>query len=337
MKDHELQSLERAEKLADQLEKNPILRKMREDEAAENLSKRQAAAARIADLRLDLEATRILQTEIDSAVLNLAELDKQRAELADEIGRKRYFRATERGGIEAAIQHEEAALLDCYDRRIDEAITFFREHREFLLKKSIVEQERHGKPDIFTESKEVTVFSNYESIRRALTYCLAAIAALETMKLAPSPDLDRIEALRREIPDTDELREYNGEKATSRDDPPGPGLLSALRRASDSYTDAVVDSVLEKAKKILAPKRKAPKVAPTNTTTKQAVSRHGQRLSNNAYRGQLAATPDQAAFQAGYLGGAELARRIDGGEGSGPGGIACGLFRGEGMGGRFPV
>ena len=166
-------------------------------------------------------------------VSNLAELDAKRAELTAEIGRKRYFRATERTGIELEIAAQEAELLKCYNPAIDEAIKFLQDYRETLLKKSIVEQERHGKRNIGTDMKEIAIFSNCDSIKSALAYCLAGIKELESMKLLAVPDTDRIEALRDNIPNADELREYTKIKNLDVDE--GPGMIAVAKRATENY------------------------------------------------------------------------------------------------------
>ena len=71
MKEHEQKEFERLKKLADELEKNPITIKQRAEEAAAILAQRNAAAAKIEDLNLDMEATRIIQKEIDELTLKL--------------------------------------------------------------------------------------------------------------------------------------------------------------------------------------------------------------------------------------------------------------------------
>jgi hypothetical protein len=255
MKEDTREALVKIERLAAEIERNPFTAKLRADEAAETLSKRQAAAAKIADLQIDMEATGILQREIDGMVERLAVMDSGRKELQARIAATRGTFARERLNIEGEINQQQKILLSCYNPAIDEAEKFFRDLWESLLTKSINKQERHGPVDIFTEKKEITTYSNCGAIKNALCYCQLAIAELQSMKLAPDLDAKRIEALRKGIPDADELQEYGGEKDMDHDEPPGPGFLSAIRRATESNLDFVIGQLHEKAQKILAPKR----------------------------------------------------------------------------------
>jgi len=201
MKEHERTTLEKAEKLAAELEKSPMLRKLREDEAAETLAKRKAAAARIEDLRGDLEATRYLEKEISDMTASLGELDKQRAKLVEEIGQKRYFRATERAGIEGAIRHEDEILLTSYPPEIDAGIEFFRNKLDELRGPGKISVNRIGaERNIFTERVTTRAENNVDAINEALQYCMDAIKTLEAMKLCPAVDLSGIEALKAGIP-----------------------------------------------------------------------------------------------------------------------------------------
>ena len=81
MKEHEQKEFERLQKLADEMEKSPLTKKIRADEAAAILAQRTAAAERIKDLRLDLEATRVIEKEIADLKFKLAVIDTERAEI----------------------------------------------------------------------------------------------------------------------------------------------------------------------------------------------------------------------------------------------------------------
>lgn len=246
MKEHEEKVIEKAEALTAELERIPALKVFRAQEAADKLERRKAAAARIADLRLDMEATGVLQREIDGMVEKLAEVEKERKALLQEIGNRKAIYYGEKLQIETAIRRQEGVLLESYDTAIDAAEKFFRDTWENLLKKSVVEQERHGKKDLRTETIPVSVFSNYENIKKALIYCRAAIDALGKMKLEPEPNPERIKALRNGIPGADTLQEYKIEKDVSKDDTPGPGLLAAIRQAEDNRSDWAVSRLLKK-------------------------------------------------------------------------------------------
>jgi hypothetical protein len=108
------------------------------------------------------------------------------------------------------------------------------------------EQTRKGDTNMFTETRELILFTNVPAMRKALAYCRAAIRELEEMKLAPALDAERIEALKKEIPNADEITQFTGEKPLSK---VNTDRLSML--PSDSESDWRFKKVMEKAKKVL--------------------------------------------------------------------------------------
>ena len=213
MKEHERKEIERLQKLADELEKNPITIKQRAEEAAAILAQRNAAAAKIEDLKLDIEATRIIQKEIDELTLKLSALDAERENIKAAIAGKRYFIATEKSGIEGEARQYEAILLRTYDAAIDDAITYFRDKLDYLRSPGrITTRKVGGERNIFTDTIKLTEESNYQAINRALDFCRACIDELDTMKMKPTLDTARIEAMKKAIPDIDVFSEYTAEK-----------------------------------------------------------------------------------------------------------------------------
>jgi len=251
MKENEKEKLE---KLTAEFEAHPMTQALRAEKAAETSANRKAAVARIEDLRLDLEATRIIQKDIDDLNFKLAVVDREREEIQANIAKKRHFLYKEKADVEADIRQAEKILFGTYDMAIDDAITFFRDRIESLMVKDINTQTRTGETNIFTEKKEVFVFSNYTAIRDALAYCRAAIPVLEKMKLTPEIDLPGIEALKAGIPDPDELRENANEKDMAAKEP-GPGYLLAIKEATAEHLDYLISKATESAQKLLAPKR----------------------------------------------------------------------------------
>jgi len=112
----------------------------------------------------------------------------------------------------AAISGQEQILIDSADPRIDEGIEFFRDRFESLRVKSIDSQTRTGETNLYTEKKEVFVYSNAAAIKNALAYCRAAIDELERMKLTPDLEGGTGRGATKGIPDENELTEARGEK-----------------------------------------------------------------------------------------------------------------------------
>jgi hypothetical protein len=190
------------------LEGHPLTKKIRAERAEEILQVRKEAAGRLGCLKE--EASRVLpelQAEENRAREAVAAHDEQRKMLLAKVAAAAAVRAEERLRIERETAVAEGVLLSNYDERLNETITWFQDRREALLVKSIDRDTSTGETNIFTMTKEFTTFSNAPAIKDALAYCLAAIRELERMKLAPTLDAERIEALKRGIPDIGEMRE----------------------------------------------------------------------------------------------------------------------------------
>jgi hypothetical protein len=179
------------------------------------------------------------------------EYDEGRKAVLDKLTFARVELMKERQRLDWEQSHAEAALLSNYDPRIDEGIQFWRGKFE-ELRKGTVNRQKHAESNV--ETKTITTFSNADSIRQALAYCMAAIRQLEAMRLEPVFDPTKIERLRAEEPDANLWEEFSTTKGRHNDEP-RPGLLSAIRQASEEISDLTVKTLLEKAKKILAPKR----------------------------------------------------------------------------------
>lgn len=214
MKGHE-KEVEWIEKLAAEIDRNPLTKKFREEEAVATLVTRTAAADRIEVLKHEAESSSVIQAEIDIMVEKVAALDRERGMLVSEISGKRAVLERFKLDIEGEIRQQEEMLLSTCDLKIDEAITWFRERREALLRKKVDSQTHKTGTNIFTMVKTFVTFSNRNAITNALTYCLAAIRELESMKLTPTLDTSRIETLKKGIPDIGKMEEITGERPFS--------------------------------------------------------------------------------------------------------------------------
>jgi hypothetical protein len=253
MKEYERKELERLEALRKTIEASPLTKQIQAEQAAAVLGERLLTAAKLR--AATEEAEKVIpeyQREVDALVADLAEYDKGRSVSLDKLTSARVKLMKERQRLDWDQSQASAALLSNYDPHIDEAITFFRDRFEGLRVKDINKQTRTGERNLFTEKQEVFTYSNAAAIKNALAYCRAAIEELERMKLTPDPDADRIETLRKGIPDADELTESTGKKPL----PGSKGISFASQFKSDSQQDWEVGKLLERGKKILsAPKR----------------------------------------------------------------------------------
>ena len=195
------------------LETDPGFLALREKKEAENLKVRRQAAAVVKKTQKELEAElpplRNVVAEVEQELKSHAEIH---VALMDKLRAAKLALAQEQGRLERVKNESERVLLTTYDQSIDEAIEFFRNKFEEVRQRS-VHHDRHGSDlNLIHQTKEVRVSSNYPAICSALTYCREAIETLELVKLRPVFAVDKIEALKKNIPDTNEMTETDTEK-----------------------------------------------------------------------------------------------------------------------------
>ncbi|MBM4337994.1 MAG: hypothetical protein FJ110_00460 [Deltaproteobacteria bacterium] len=235
------------EKILKSIEAHPLTQKIKEEEAAKILEERLLTAAKLRQAREEAERF-IPQYEADlaKAEADLREYDEGRTVVLEKANLAKKKLAEERGRLDREKSEAEGALLGNYDPAIDEAIQFFRDRHEALLRKSPNKQTHEGGTDAYTLTKKLTTFSSLPAIRSALGYCRAAIEELEKAKLIPELDFDRIEKLKVGIPDTEVYTEVTTEK-------PLPGINADPRSLlpSDNEMEWSLGKLNEKFKKIM--------------------------------------------------------------------------------------
>jgi hypothetical protein len=239
---------EKLSELLKEAEGHPMMKAILAEKAAVVLGERLLVAAKLREATE--EAEKVIperQQEVDALVAALAEYDKGRSVILDKLLVAKVELTKARQSLDWEWSHAEAALLSNYDPRIDETITFFRDRFEGLLVKAINNQTRTGGTNLFTETKEIFTYSNAPAIKNAMTYCRAAINELERMKLTPDLDAERVEALRKGIPDADELTEAAGEKPL----PGSRGINPLHLLKSDDQLDWEMGKIAEKFKKVM--------------------------------------------------------------------------------------
>ena len=201
-------------KWLNELEKHPLSMKMREDMAEAELAKRKDAAAKIEALEKERdEVIPKLRAALDEKGTKLKELQAALNNTAAELSTAKYALSTESHGFEMAIKNCQNILIESASPLIDAAITFFDEKLTWLRKPGRISRRAAGsEKNVLTWKKKTRQESNAPAVKAALNYCQAAIKELEKMKLSASPDLQKIEDLKKGIPPIDVFTEYQGEK-----------------------------------------------------------------------------------------------------------------------------
>jgi len=257
MKEATAKKEQRLESLLKEAESSPAIQAVRAQRAAEILAKRQEAAGKIAALRN--EATVIIpkrQSEIEAlegeyraAKKALDELGSKCQELTLELRRDRLV-------SDYTIQAAESVLIETADPRIDETIQFFTEKLDTLRTPGRISINRLGaERNIFTEKVRTRVESNHDAVIAALRYCMDAVLELQQMRIDPVLDVEKIERMKAGIPDINTYSEIKGERPfpkTAADVNPRDLLKS------DSQIEWEIRKLLEKVKKVMAPKPAIP-------------------------------------------------------------------------------
>lgn len=202
----------------DELEKHPLTAKMREDLAAKELAKRKDAAGKIKTTEKERDDKMPkLRAILDEKETKLKEAQAALNTATGEFNAAKYNLSSETHNYETAINDYAAILIESADPAINTAIVFFQDKLIWLRSPGRISRNAAGsEQNIFTEKKIVKEETNAPAVKSALTYCMAALKELETMKLLPVPDLQKIEAMKKGIPDISVYTEYQGEKPLPR-------------------------------------------------------------------------------------------------------------------------
>jgi hypothetical protein len=222
-------------KLLKKIETHPLTTKIRQDEAAGTLTQRQQAAGKI-------EALRKEQSETGARLQSISaekEAEFLKAKAAMEAAGAAFNQAraalrAENTDFDREISIQSEILIESADPAIDEAIDFFRVKLDELRKPGRIDSRgRTAERNIFSMTKKISVESNKDEILGALDYCMAAIKALEVMKLEPELNVQGIEKMKAEIPSIDNYSEFTSVK-------PLPKVCAELPRKSESQENWVM-------------------------------------------------------------------------------------------------
>lgn len=235
------------------LEKHPLTIALKAEEAAAILKQREEAASTIKELvALESETLPPLLAELEKTKDALTLHDTKRQGLQSKVQAAASALASQKHQISFKREQAETALFTTADPQIDEAIQYFRDMHATLLKKTINSDKHVGERNLITERQKIVVYSNQPSIVAGLAYCLEMTKVLEKMKLDAALDIEQIGALKAGIPDADAMVEFTGDK-------PLPGTKTPRLRdtlMSDDQSDWMVGKLLEKANKLLHPKKR---------------------------------------------------------------------------------
>lgn len=238
--------IEKLEELRKTIEASPLTQKIKEEKARETLAKRKEIRQKVDQLQLHLESLPGTDEAVAELKAELSILQDREQLLKQEVNEKVLALRSEKLQIENEQGRLKTILLETSDPSIDEAIKFFQDRRETLFRKKVSSQTHKTGSNIFTMVKNFVTFSNRNAIGDALAYCLVAIHELESMKLIPVLDGNRIDELKRGIPDTDEMTEITGEKPFPRVNVDPRSLLK-----SDSQMDWELEKLNEDFKRLM--------------------------------------------------------------------------------------
>lgn len=205
------------------IENHPLTQKIIAERKGETLARRNDAVQRMAEATAELEAMPSPEAATAELRGDLADTEDRVKKLQGQINVAVADVWRNRQSKETAIRDAEAVLLDSYDARIDEAISFFRDKLDWLREPGRISSQSAGaEKNIFTEKKTTKVWTNEGRILAALDYCRNAIQTLEGLKLQAEFDNQAVEDLKRGIPPVDVFDELKGEKDISGREKPFP-------------------------------------------------------------------------------------------------------------------
>lgn len=208
------------------LESTPAMRQLRAQEAEETLKRRKEIATELERGEWFRHLTELTEA-LEKAAAALNAHDEGRKDLAVAYDTANLELRQARTKFDACRARLNAELHATADPRIDEGIEFFRARHEAILKTSINAGTRLEGKNLVHETQDLLSYSNYPSITQAAKYCRDCVELLEAMKLSPEFDPDALEVLKENIPNTETLTEWHGEKVLEGSRGPSPlaGLM----------------------------------------------------------------------------------------------------------------
>lgn len=240
--------------LPDWFTKHPLTQAIMNERAAEVLKTRQAAAEQIEAIKTEqAEVIPKLHADLDAKEAKFLKAKASFEEAARSFQAAKAALSAENSNYSNSISRQEQVLTESADPAIDDAIQFFRAKLDWLRSPGrIVHNAIGSETDIITEKTTTRSESNIHAIHDALDFCRAAIRALELMKLEPAFFSEKIEAMKKAIPDINVFTESTGERPMEG----SKGITFESQFKSDSQLDWEMSRLLEKADKVLSKRAK---------------------------------------------------------------------------------
>jgi chromosome segregation ATPase len=222
--------------LLEELENHPMVTKLREEKAAETLAARQKAAEAISAIAGESKKT--LPPLADEEERLRKELETTEAKAAAlQINVKKIHADRQKAKLTLSQRKNKQVelLLATYDPRIDETLNYFQDKLDELRRPDVIETRKAaGKLNPVSLKKPVEVYSNIESIKKAIEYCMSAIKEVEAMKMEPEYPEERVRELMENIPTIADFSLLRVEKSEDRQ---GQDLPKVKR----TWTDILLD------------------------------------------------------------------------------------------------
>jgi len=229
------------------IENHPLTQQILAEKQAELLKKRTEAASKIAELKAELSELPTPYTVAEKEEQELREIEARAQKLRAEITRKMAEMRSRRLDAEGQISNLEAELFDTADSRIDLEIEFFQDLHQKLLNKQSSSRFAGKETNLIDMSETITVATTQKAIAKALAYCRKAVKTLESMKLEPELNIEKIEQLRADVPNIDEFTETTGSRPI-----PGSRVPTETELIpSDDLVDYKIRKLAEKVKKLV--------------------------------------------------------------------------------------
>ena len=226
---------------------HPMTKAILKDEAERTLAKRTVAADQVGALRKEqseLIPKLLADVVAKEEIFLKAKTAMEKASAVLQVAKSDLYRANV--NFDGDIKQAQEILYETADPLIGETIDFFRKKLDELMEERVLINHLGNERNIFTEREKVLLSSNGHAIRAAIAYCREAVNVLEKMKLEPSMDLEKIEAMKAGIPDINVFTEREGEKFLDR---PNSDPLAFIK--TESHWNYELKKLNEKFEKLM--------------------------------------------------------------------------------------
>lgn len=230
-------------KILEALRTDPAVIAALDRQKAETAERRKEAGNRLRAITQEAaESLPALRAAVADAEKAVKDYDAGRKPLINALNEARALHWTESLRFTQAKDAAGAILNETAPEEIAEAIQHLDALFWELRKRTPNEQTQRDGFDVLHMKQKLRTFSNSPSIGAAMTYCKEAMRELQEAKTDPDFSLDRIEELKKGVPDPTTLVEFSGERGVK--DASDVGATDLL--PSDSFLDWTMSKLEEK-------------------------------------------------------------------------------------------